>query len=628
MLGFIHRLWALTRPYRGRLAIGIFFGLAAGILEAAVPAVISLVFALIFPESGHAELSARVEALRSYFPSLADALNQRVLPGIGTGGRGPSVGLIALVVSLLPLVVFVRGAVGYLNAYLLNWVAVHTLADFRSRLLDHLLRLPMRVLQKFGTGELMSRLNNDVAALHSALATSFVSLIKDPVALVAFVAYLLFEFRSLTLAALIVFPVCVVPVVVFARKLRKAMEKLQSDAAEVSQVTHDTLSGVWLVKACNLEPVMVERFDRKVAGYNDRWMRATRASELPGPLIEFGGAVGLAVLLGFVATRATGGTSASTFLTFVFTIVLLYQRIRSLIKLQNLLIQARAASRRVFEILDTQPDLRDPPSPKPIQAAGADIHFENLEFAYDGKPALRGINLVIPAGKMVALVGPSGAGKSTLANLLLRFHDPDQGRIRIGETDLREASQADLRNQIAVVGQDVHLFHDTIRRNLELGRPGAAQPDIEAAARHAFAQDFILQKPDGYDTVIGERGSALSGGQRQRLAIARALLRDAPILILDEATSALDTESERYVQSALETLMKGRTSLCIAHRLSTIQRADLIVVMDQGRILDQGRHEELLARGGLYRRLHDLQFREPAPPESPQSTVAEGPTSS
>ncbi len=623
MFGFIQRLWALTGPYRGRLYVGIVFGLAAGILEAAVPAVISLVFAIIFPESGRAEIGGRIEGLRSYFPSLADALNQQVLPGIELEGEGPSVGLIVIVVSLLPLVVLLRGAVGFLNAYLLNWVAVHTLADFRSRLLDHLLRLPLRVLQKFGTGELMSRLNNDVAALHNALANSFVSLIKDPVALLAFIAYLFFQFRSLTLTALVVFPVCVVPVVVFARKLRKAMEKLQSDAAEVSQVTHDTLSGVWLVKACNLEPVMVERFGQKVSGYNDRWMRATRASELPGPLIEFGGAVGLAVMLGFVALRADAGTSAATFLTFVLTIVLLYQRIRSLIKLQNLLIQARASSRRVFEILDTPSDLQDPPAPKPIRAAGAAIHFENLEFSYDGKPALRGINLVIPAGKMVALVGPSGAGKSTLANLLLRFHDPDQGRIRIGDTDLREASQTDLRNQIAVVGQDVYLFHDTIRRNLELGRPGATQPEIEAAARHAFAQEFIVQKPDGYDTVIGERGSALSGGQRQRLAIARALLRDAPILILDEATSSLDTESERYVQSALETLMRGRTSLCIAHRLSTIQRADLIVVLDQGRIVDQGRHEELLARGGLYRRLYDLQFRESAPPE-PKPVAPEG----
>jgi len=608
MLAFIHRLWKLTGPYRGRLLLGIGFGLAAGIMEAAVPAVLSLVFALIFPEGGRVALAERLESLRNSAPALGDLLPQ-ALPTPGPG-QGLSPGAIIFVVSLLPLVMFVRGAVGYLHAYLLNWVAVRTLADFRARLLDHLLRLPLRVVQRFGTGELMSRLNNDVAALHNALANSFVSLVKDPVALLAFTAYLFYEYRSLTLAALVVFPACIVPVVVFARKLRKAMERLQSDAAEVSQVTHETLSGVWLVKACNLEPIMVERFRAKLAGYNDRWMRATRASELPGPLIEFGGTIGLAILLGFVAVGGENKTSAATFFTFVLTIILLYQRIRSLIKLQNLLIQGRAASQRVFEILDIPSDLQDPPQPRPLYASGADIHFENIHFAYDGKVALKGIDLTVPAGKRVALVGPSGAGKTTLTNLLLRLHDPNQGRIRIGDVDLREASQADIRNQIAVVGQDVFLFHDTIRRNLELGRPGASLQDIENAARHAFAHEFITQKPDGYNTVVGERGSALSGGQRQRLAIARAVLRDAPILILDEATSALDTESERYVQSALEALLKGRTSLCIAHRLSTIQSADLIVVMDQGRIVDQGRHEELLTRGGLYRRLYDLQFRD------------------
>jgi len=292
------------------------------------------------------------------------------------------------------------------------------------------------------------------------------------------------------------------------------------------------------------------------------------------------------------------------------SIFILYQPMKNLTRLQNQIVQARAASERAFALLATQNTVPEPVQPRQLQAGGADIQFDRVHFNYGEKIALHEINLQIKSGQLVALVGASGSGKTTLANLLLRFYDPQRGAIRIGGVDIREFATHDLRNQIAVVTQETVLFNDTIRRNIELGRPGATNEEIIAAAHHAFAHEFILEKPQGYDTVIGEKGVTLSGGQRQRLAIARAILRDAPILILDEATSALDTESERAVQAALDELMKGRTTLCIAHRLSTILHADLIVVIDQGRIVETGRHDKLVANGGVYQKLYELQFRE------------------
>jgi subfamily B ATP-binding cassette protein MsbA len=301
-----------------------------------------------------------------------------------------------------------------------------------------------------------------------------------------------------------------------------------------------------------------------------------------------------------------GQVSLSQFLLFVGALLSLYKPIKALVRLQSDLHRASAATSRVFELLATQSTLQDPAHPVALKGAGGDIHFDNIGFAYEQKPVLRDVQLRVQPGEKVALVGKSGSGKTTLANLLLRFYDPTGGAIRIGGVDLRAAAVRDLRRQMAVVTQEVVLFDDTIRNNIAFGRPGATNAEIEEAARHAFAHEFILEKPHGYDSIVGEKGTNLSGGQRQRIAIARALLRNAPILVLDEATSALDNESERAVQASLEELMKGRTTICIAHRLSTIQNFDRIVVLDAGQIVETGTHATLLAQGGIYAKLHSL----------------------
>jgi len=301
--------------------------------------------------------------------------------------------------------------------------------------------------------------------------------------------------------------------------------------------------------------------------------------------------------------------------------VLMYQPIKTLVRLHNQINQAAAASQHVFDLLQLERSVTEPAHPVPLHAAGADLRFENIHFAYGQRPVLRGIDLKVQAGQFVALVGSSGAGKTSLANLLLRFYDPQRGVIWVGDTDIRRVGIKDLRRQIALVTQEIILFNDTIRNNISLGRPGATEMEIEAAARHAHALEFIREKAHGFDTVVGEKGALLSAGQRQRLAIARAILKDAPILVLDEATSSLDTESERAVQAALERLMQGRTTICIAHRLSTIQNADLIVVLDAGRIAETGRHEDLLRARGLYAKLYELQF-DPAQVPTPAPTPA------
>ena len=515
-------------------------------------------------------------------------------------------------IAAIPFIMLLRGIFGYLDVYCLQWVTTRAVTDLRTRLFSHLLDLSAGFYTENSSGQLMSNVMNDTGALQGILASATRVIVSDPVTLVSVLGMMLWKQPMLTIIVMSVLPLAVIPIVIYGRKVRQSSRATQLQSGDLTQIMIESFTGHRVIKAYGLESVVAGQFHSTARKSIGDYMRMVRAAEIPGPLIEFFGSCGVALVLVYLILQAKShpGTqpSSTDFIQLIGSVFIIYAPMKNLTRLQNQVIQARASSERVFALLATKNAVPEPASPRPLKS-GEEIYFDNVSFAYGKKTVLNDINLHIKPGQLVALVGASGAGKTTLSNLLLRFYDPQYGAVRIGGVDIREASTADLRKQIAVVAQETILFNETIRRNIELGRPGATDEEIIAAAKHAHAHQFIMEKPGGYNTVIGENGVLLSGGQRQRIAIARAVLKNAPILILDEATNALDTESERAVQSALDQLMKGRTTLCIAHRFSTILHADLIVVMEQGRIIETGRHDDLMNHGGVYQKLYEMQFK-------------------
>jgi subfamily B ATP-binding cassette protein MsbA len=610
VIEFLLKLWGFVRPYRGRfflgLLCGIFYGLVNGLLIGAVKVVVQLVF------EGETNLHQQLESAPKWIHPLSHQLASLV-PELHAPAANDTARWL-LIIGVIPAIMLLRNTLAYLSIYLTNWSAMRAIADIRTKLFSHLQNLSLGFFNRASTGDLIARITNDTQVLYSIVGSSFASMVKDPVTILCLLGYQLTMQPTLTLVSVVVFPVCLVPIIIYGRKVRKSARAVQEHNAELTNLMHESFTGNRVIKAYNLEATVIEQFRATTRKYVSQMMRVIRSNEIPSQLMEFFGAAGIALVFLYIQHSMQflpkdQQPKSSDFLTFVLTIVMIYPPIKALTRLHNQLHQARAASERVFVLLATKNSVPEPAQPKMLHASNADIEFQNLDFNYGEKPVLHNINLTVKAGQLVALVGASGSGKTTLANLLLRFYDPSGGVIKIGGVDLRDVSTRDLRNQIAVVAQENILFNDTIRRNIELGRLGATNDEIVAAAKHAYAYDFITQKPEGFNAVIGEKGVSLSGGQRQRLAIARAVLKNAPILVLDEALSALDSESERIVQNALDELMKGRTTICIAHRLSTIFHADVIVVLDQGRIVETGRHAELIQRGGIYQKLYELQFQ-------------------
>ena len=520
------------------------------------------------------------------------------------------------VFALALLLLFViKGVAEFFGSTLIQYVGLSSVTDLRNKVYSKVVQQPVGFFEHNPVGRVMSAVISDIEQMRSAFSDWLADFFRQVFSLIAFVLVLLFIDWRMAVGSAVLIPLVVWPIGKLGRRIRRSSEKSRSRLADLSQILEETVSGNRVVKAFGMEGFEIRKFraaSRNLLRENMRWIRALAATS---PLMDILGAVVISVILLYARGEIKiGRMTIGSFGAFTFALFKAYEPVKRIGNIYQLFLQAVGISSQVFAFLDLPEEAMDAPGARALAGFAESIEFDGASFAYDGGPLiLKGVDLRVPAGAVVAIVGSSGAGKTTLVNLLPRFYTPTAGSVHIDGHDLRNVTLRTLREQMAIVTQETILFNDTIWNNLCYGRPDMPEEKVIAAAKAALAHEFITQMSRGYQTVIGDRGQRLSGGQRQRLAIARALLKDAPILILDEATSELDSESEMLVQGALNNLMTGRTVFVIAHRLSTIRRADRIAVLDSGTIRELGTHEELLARGGVYARLYDMQFRDAEP---------------
>lgn len=505
----------------------------------------------------------------------------------------------------------VKGASNYGQTIMMNYIGLRIVANLRNKLYEQIQRQSLAFFTQHPTGILMSRITNDVSSIQAASSEAVTSLIKDTVTLISLIGVVFYTDWKLAIVATIVFPLAIYPISTLGKKMRKVATSTQVTMGTLTSLLQETISGTRIVKAFGMEKYENERF----AAENERLfkfnMKAVSVSAISHPLMEFLGSLGIAAVIFYGGYNVVHGNSTpGTFFSFLAALLMLYEPVKRLVNVNNTIQQGIAGADRVFSIIDRVPDIDDKPGARALPPITRSIDLENVDFSYEKTPVLKNISLSIKAGEVVAFVGMSGGGKTTLVNLIPRFYDVSSGRILIDGQDIRDVTMQSLRSQIAIVTQQTILFNDTVKNNIAYGDIERTQDDIINAAKAANAHDFIMKLPQQYDTNIGELGTKLSGGEKQRISIARALLKDAPILILDEATSSLDTEAEIEVQEALDNLMKGRTTLVIAHRLSTIRNADRIIALVNGEIVEEGTHESLLAKQGEYFRLYNLQFKD------------------
>lgn len=504
----------------------------------------------------------------------------------------------------------VKGIANYAQSTLMSFVGLKIIADNQNRLYAHLSHMDLAFFHARQTGSLISRFTVDIIQMRAAVSNVLTGFGKDLLSLVGLVVVMFVQDWQLSLISFFVFPVAVFPIVRLGRRMRKVTTNTQEEMGLFTTLLEQTFQGIRVVKAYGMEQYEQGRMAGIIGRIFELTFKSARIRAMSSPIMETLGGVAVAIVIIYGGLRVIEQqTDAGAFFSFITALLLAYEPMKRLANLNSSLQEGLAGTQRLFALLDEKPAIMEKPGATALAVIRGAVRFEDVDFAYGADtPALKGVTLEVPAGKTAALVGPSGAGKSTILNLIPRFYDVNTGRILIDGNDVRDVTLASLHASIALVSQEITLFDDTVRANIAYGRAGAGEDDILAAAKAAAAHEFIQDLPLGYETMVGEQGVKLSGGQRQRLAIARAMLKNAPILLLDEATSALDTESERQVQTALKGLMAGRTTLVIAHRLSTVQDADIIYVVDNGRIIESGGHQDLLRQGGSYARLYALQF--------------------
>lgn len=510
---------------------------------------------------------------------------------------------------IIVLIFAIKGAFYYIYDVLLEWVGLAVIRDFRSRIFKHIHIQPLAFFHTYPTGTLISRVISDVTLMQQAMSSALVGVLRDFFTVVVLLGVVFYLNWKLALFCFVVFPFAALPIIKFARVFRRLSTKGQEETANISNMLYETITGNRIVKAFNMQAYENERYNKQLTTLFEVTVLDAKFRCLQHPLMEFIGGVAIAAFIWFGGKLVIEGVmTPGEFFALMTSLIVAYDPVKRLGKVNSTIQQGLAAATRLFVILDTEPKVSDKPEAKILPAFRDRIVFDNVGLVYDDSTvALQDINLTVPAGQTLAIVGHSGGGKTTLTNLVPRFLDVTSGSVTIDGYDIRDVSMATLRDQIAMVTQQTILFNDTVKNNIGYGSLGRSEAEIAEAAEAAHAVQFIQGLPDGFETIIGEGGARLSGGECQRISIARALLKNAPILILDEATSALDTESEREVQSALENLMKNRTTFVIAHRLSTIKNADRIIVIHNGKIVEDGTHEELLAQHGEYERLYSMQ---------------------